>query len=258
MRLGHGNLLVWVECVESQPDQVSLIHLRVGGHVGVEGHVCTQGSEDIAPQAIVVLAEHGGGVSRDREPRPGSHFIFQLAGRPARIAHEGAEVSQGRWILQQILEVFHVAAHVDAVEDVVRVVRPFRRPIQDQEVVALDRSSGKDPVLLAFQDGNLREDFGDIDLRRSIDDDPERSFRAVFAQQDDGLPEIRIAETGACHQKDAFAKRDIHTMILQGGAKVRQEVAATEAIRRFSAMTGAGLGAPAFPMRWETGPSQVR
>ena len=78
--------------------------------------------------------------------------------------------------------------------------------------------------MLALQDGNLREHFGDIDLRRSIDDDPERTFRAVFAQQDDGLPEIRIAETGACHQEDALAEGDIHTMILQGGARVRQEV----------------------------------
>ena len=59
------------------------VHLRVGGHVGVEGHVFAQGSEDVAPQAMVVFSEHRGGIGGDREPRSGSHFVFQLAGRPA-------------------------------------------------------------------------------------------------------------------------------------------------------------------------------
>ena len=41
-----------------------LIHIRVGGHFGIHGHVCAQRSQNIAPQSAVISLEYRVGVPR--------------------------------------------------------------------------------------------------------------------------------------------------------------------------------------------------
>ena len=121
-----------------------------------------------------IVVESAGTVSHD----PVRISFSNWPGAQPEYSHEGAKISQGRRILYKILQGFHVATQVDAVKDVVGVLGPLGCPIEDQEVILLDRSSGKDFVVLAFQDRDLWEHFSDIDLRLSIDDDPRALLQA--------------------------------------------------------------------------------
>jgi len=79
-------------------------------------------------------------------------------------------------------------------------------------VIGLDWSPDEENMALAFQDGDLRESFGQEQLGRSIHDDTERSLWTMLTEQDDGLPKIRVAQSRTRDQKDTFIERGLHTV----------------------------------------------
>ena len=76
------------------------------------------------------------------------------------------------------------------------------------------RPNGSGPVVLACRD--LRKRFGEKHRRRAVDDHPQRAFRAVLAQEHDGLTEIGIAQAGGGDQEHALVEWKLwhHTVII--------------------------------------------
>ena len=81
-------------------------------------------------------------------------------------------------------------------------------------MIRLHGAPREQDMALALKHGNLGEHFRKLHGSRPVHDDAQRAFRPVLTEQHDGLPEIRIPQTRARDQEDAFAERRSHHQIL--------------------------------------------
>lgn len=158
--------------------------------------------EDFVPEVGGVGAEdevEGGGVG---EPGFAFHFAFELAGAPAGVAREEAELLGGGKALADVHEFFDGVAHAELGHDV--AIGKVEVGVEVAEGAGLDGAADEKWQFFngVRQIGDER--FADFVFARLREDQSESALGVVGADQNDGPMKNRPAQLAAIQQQLAF------------------------------------------------------
>ena len=77
-------------------------------------------------------------------------------------------------------------------------------------MIALDWATLKHHMVLAFENGDLGEDLGDVHLGLAVDHHAQRPFLSMLTEQHHRLAEVWLPKAGGCNKKNSFSKRCVH------------------------------------------------
>jgi hypothetical protein len=192
--IDHRTSIVWHLLIEGE----------VLGGVGDEAVFPAFDVEDFLPEVGGVFFENefeGGGVG---EPGFSFQFGFELAGAPAGVSGEEAELLSGGERLAEVNEFFEGMAEVEVGHDV-----GVGKEIVGVKVAEGAGLNGAPEVEVKIFDG-VREisdqDFANFILAGLIEDEAKGALGVMLANENDGAIEKRTAQLPAIQQQFAFER----------------------------------------------------
>jgi hypothetical protein len=144
-------------------------------------------AEELLPERLRLAREDAGDVGGRHQPVAPRELRVELAGRPAGVADESAQLGARR--REQAAQRVLAAGRVHALEHARRALRRLARPRQHQHLPLRDRPAEEHRLFAPLRLLELGQQRGEAPAERPVDHQAEAAARVVLEQHDHALLE---------------------------------------------------------------------